>query len=43
MLTMNVLEFWLAPDLLLWGRLNLGFAAAFAALVYYQGFVVKSE
>ncbi|MFD2787617.1 DoxX-like family protein [Hymenobacter rubripertinctus] len=37
-LLMNALEFWLAPDLLLWGRLNLVFAALFALLVYYYGF-----
>ncbi|RSK34031.1 DoxX-like family protein [Hymenobacter metallilatus] len=42
-LVMNVLEFWLAPDLLLWGRLNMGFAAEFAVLVYYQGFILKSD
>ncbi|RSK45332.1 DoxX-like family protein [Hymenobacter rigui] len=40
-LVMNVLEFFLAPDLLLWGRLNLGFAAAFAVLIYYQEFILK--
>ena len=37
-LTMNALEFWLASDLLLWGRLNLVFAGLFALVVYYYGF-----
>lgn len=39
--TMNILEFILAPHLLLWGRLNIVFALCFAALVYYQGFVLE--
>ena len=39
-LTMNALEFGLAPDLLLWGRLNFAFAALFAASVYYTNFVL---
>lgn len=39
--TMNILEFILAPHLLLWGRLNIVFALCMAALVYYQGFVLE--
>ncbi|MBS1611912.1 MAG: DoxX-like family protein [Bacteroidetes bacterium] len=39
-LTMNVIEFSLAPDLLLWGRLNIVFAILFSALVYYNDFVL---
>ena len=39
-LTMNVIEFSLAPDLLLWGRLNIVFAILFSALVYYNAFVL---
>ncbi|WP_433895946.1 DoxX-like family protein [Sphingobacterium mizutaii] len=39
--TMNILEFILAPHLLLWGRLNIVFALCLAALVYYQGFVLE--
>jgi hypothetical protein len=37
-LAMNVLEFWLVPDLLLWGRWNLAFAGLFCALVYCHEF-----
>ncbi|RTQ48838.1 hypothetical protein EJV47_14665 [Hymenobacter gummosus] len=37
-LTMNLLEFWLAADLLLWGPLNLLFAGLFALGLYYYGF-----
>ncbi len=39
-LTMNVIEFTLVPDLLLWGRLNIVFAILFSALVYYNAFVL---
>lgn len=37
-LTMNALEFALAPDLLLWGRWNAAFAVLFAGLVCYYEF-----
>ena len=37
-LSMNVLEAWLAPDLLLWGRANAVFAVLFCLLVYLQAF-----
>ena len=37
---MNVLEFFLAPDLLLWGRFNAVFAAMFVGVVYYNEFVL---
>ena len=36
--TMNALEFWLAPDLLLWGRANAVFAGLFVLLLYYYEF-----
>ncbi|MEO0731390.1 MAG: DoxX-like family protein [Bacteroidota bacterium] len=35
-LTMNVLETLLVPDLLLWGRWNLAFALLFCGIVYYH-------
>ena len=37
-LSMNALEAWLAPDLLLWGRANAIFAALFCLLIYYHTF-----
>ena len=37
-LSMNTLEAWLAPDLLLWGRANAIFAASFCLLIYYHTF-----
>ena len=37
-LSMNTLEAWLAPDLLLWGRANAIFAALFCLLIYYHTF-----
>ena len=40
-LLMNCLEFMLAPELLLWGRMNLLFAILFACVVYYNEFVLR--
>ena len=40
---MNVLEFVLAPDLLLWGRFNAVFAAVFMCVVYYNEFVLRRD
>jgi len=34
--TMNTLEFFLVPGLLLWGRANAVFALAFIILIYYN-------
>lgn len=39
--TMNILEFTLAPDLLLWGRLNIIFAAALIGIIYYNEYRLK--
>lgn len=36
-LTMNALERWLAPDLLLWGPFNFAFALLFALVVFWWG------
>jgi len=41
--TMNVLEFILIPDLLLWGRLNSFFALLFIGLVYYNEFILNKK
>jgi hypothetical protein len=38
---MNILEFLLVPDLLLWGRFNAIFAFLFVAAVYYNEFVLN--
>jgi hypothetical protein len=37
--TMNVIEFLLASDLLLWGRFNALFAFIFVVFIYFHGFV----
>ena len=37
-LVMNALEFWLVPDLLLWGRGNLLFAILFSIVIYLHTF-----
>ena len=36
--TMNSIEFFLVPDLLLWGRANAIFAFVFIVLIYYNEF-----
>jgi uncharacterized membrane protein YphA (DoxX/SURF4 family) len=41
--TMNILEFLLVPDLLLWGKLNSVFALLFIGLVYYNEFVLNKN
>lgn len=40
---MNILEFILAPDLLLWGRWNLFFALLFISLIYYNKFILREH
>lgn len=37
---MNALEFFLAPDLLLWGHANAIFALMFISIIYYNEFYV---
>ncbi len=41
--TMNVLEFILAPDLLLWGRFNSLFALLFVLLIYFNEFILNKK
>lgn len=40
---MNTLEFILAPDLLLWGKLNSAFALIFITIVYINEFHLNKE
>lgn len=40
---MNTIEFFLAPDLLLWGRLNAFFALLFILLVGWNEFVLGKK
>lgn len=40
---MNILEFILVPDLLLWGQLNSLFAFLFILLVYYNEFHLNKQ
>lgn len=42
-IAMNILEFALTPDLLLWGRLNIIFALAFSFLIYFNEFILKPK
>ena len=41
--TMNILEFVLLPDLLLWGRANSIFAFLFIILIYYNEFFINNK
>ena len=40
---MNTLEFFLAPDLLLWGKANAIFALLFILLIYFREFQLKRK
>ena len=42
-ITMNIIEFFLANDLLLFGNLNLLFALLFVVVIYYQEFILKGK
>jgi DoxX-like family len=41
--TMNILEFILAPELLLWGKLNAVFAGMFMLLIFWNEFLLSSK
>lgn len=41
--SMNLIEYFIAPDLLLWGKGNALFALAFIGIVYYREFVLDSS
>lgn len=41
--TMNVLEFVLVPELLMWGKLNSMFALLFISVVGYNEFVLNND
>jgi uncharacterized membrane protein YphA (DoxX/SURF4 family) len=40
---MNIIEFILVPDLLLFGRMNIVFASMFIALIYFNEFVLDKS
>ena len=42
-LIMNVIEFFIAPDLLLFGRMNFLVAIVFASLVYFNEFLLNKK
>ena len=42
-IVMNIIEFILAPDLLLWKKANLLFALSFTLIVYYNGFRLNTK
>jgi hypothetical protein len=41
--TMNILEYILVPDLLLWGKFNSIFAALFIMLIWYNEFILGKK
>jgi hypothetical protein len=41
--TMNTMEFFLAPDLLLWGKTNSVFAFLFIVLIYFNEFYLNKK
>ena len=41
--SMNTLEFFLVPDLLMWGKLNSLFAFLFILLIAYNEFVIRAK
>jgi hypothetical protein len=41
--SMNILEFILVPDLLLWGKANIIFAFMFVLLIYYNEFQYRNK
>ena len=40
---MNILEFILVPELLLWGRFNILFASIIILVIYYNEFILKKK
>lgn len=42
-LIMNIIEFFYASDLLLWGKFNIIFALLFSIVVYYNEFRIKKK
>jgi DoxX-like family len=42
-LTMNIIEFLLVPEMLLWGKMNLIFAILFSVIIYVHGFIMKPQ
>jgi hypothetical protein len=42
-LTMNILEFILVPDLLLFGRMNIIIALVFVSVIYVNEFIIKPK
>ena len=42
-ITMNIMEFLLVPDLLLFGKLNLVFALLFVFVIYWNEFILRKD
>ena len=42
-LTMNIIEFLVAPELLLWGQFNIIFALLFSSIIYFSNFCLINQ
>ena len=42
-IAMNLLEHFMAPDLLLWGKFNLLFAVIFCCIIFYNEFILNKK
>ena len=42
-IAMNLLEHFMAPDLLLWGKFNLVFAVLFCGVIFYNEFILNKK
>lgn len=42
-LTMNIIELSITPDLLLWGKFNIVYASIFSGFIYYNAFVLDKR
>jgi hypothetical protein len=42
-IVMNIIEFFFAKYLLMWGKLNIIFALLFVSIIYYNEFIIKKK
>jgi hypothetical protein len=42
-ISMNIIEYFLVPELLLWGKMNIIFALLFISIIYYNEFILKNK
>ena len=42
-ISMNIIKYFLVPELLLWGKMNIIFALLFISIIYYNEFILKNK